>query len=91
MLYLAWFQLACTLLAVSRTIVGSHLITKLAKIPLDRSRADSSWPKVSIVVAARNEEREVEAATDAAELGVWTPSNDPVQAIDEALAAYPAR
>ncbi len=62
MLFLAWFQLACTLVAVTRTIVGSHRITKLANVPWDRSRADSSWPSISIVVAARNEEREVEAA-----------------------------
>ncbi|MFC1758678.1 glycosyltransferase [Planctomycetota bacterium] len=62
MVYLAWFLFGCTLLTAARAINGNRRIARLADVPWDSSTNDHEWPSVSVVVAARNEERDIEAA-----------------------------
>jgi glycosyltransferase involved in cell wall biosynthesis len=64
MLYFALFLLVATLLIALRTLIGSQSIQWLSRVSLDSSANNSDWPKVSIVVAARNEQRDVEGAVN---------------------------
>ncbi len=57
---LAWFTLIGYLLTTLEFIIGNRSIRKIADTPLPANNAD--YPKISIIIPARNEERHIEEA-----------------------------
>lgn len=64
MLYCALAILIATCLFTLRAMIGYRSIQRLADVAYDGELLAQQWPPISIVVAARNEQRDVEGAVN---------------------------